>query len=863
MSRTAGRVGIVLFLSIAMISAYPKSTVAEKVPSNTKEIAEGETPAKASLQGKIIDTNEILLQGANITVLGTEKGVNANERGAFFLENLQPGKISVQASILGYKTERVELELKPGENEFIFTLEEDIIYLNSVTVVAQKREQQILDVPTAISVVGSDFINRNNIVELPQLSEFVPGLNIIEQGANRPSFIIRGLTSEEVSPSAQPRVSVYQNNVPINRASGASVSLFDLDRVEVVKGPQNTLFGRGAQIGAIHFISKSPVNATEGYLTGGLGNYNQKEFRGAINVPVISDKLFVRASGIYDYRDGYIENTFGGTLNGKNTIAGRLAMRYLPAENHQFDFTLNYQKDDTPGIGFMSKQFPNTEGDTDIFNYRASLEQGNNLQTGKEILDATLNYRYFINENTFLSSITSFREVSSSSRWDGDGTSAPAIDMWDGAGANQFYQEIRYNYSHNSRLIGSAGISYWHEKADQTYWFSPNEQSMAVLFLNPDFLIMPDGQPLLIPALPDDPNLGPLAGMPLPDYHEENNSSKAINQAAEAFIDLTYRVSGKLFLKGGLRSAYENFNLKNQAAFTAGSPSTLGMLTGNYPNLFFMPGEEKSIDDNNLSVNWQAGIQYKFNEKTNIFLNYSNGRRPAVLQFTSVGSPEILPSEWVDNIDAGIKSVVFNKLYIDMVAFYQQYKNFQTRAWIADSETGEFNYKTIDGGEATSYGAEISVHAPIFKGLSLFGNYAWLNATFDDTNKYGQEQEYAGNSFRLSPKHSFSLGVNAQTNLTKGIIAFITPSYGYKSHFFFEDANTPGLEQDAFGLLNINLGIELTKPQMIISIFGTNLLNEQYLISAGNTGSLFGVPTYVPGPPRMSGLKLTWIFHSN
>ena len=849
MSRTINIVTILILITSAYVQSYAGDNAMSQLEKN-----------EAILRGKITDAKQNELPGASLMVIGTEKGVNANENGEYLLDKLQAGKNSIQASLMGFETQTIDIVLKPGSNELNFSLVEDIVYLNPITVIAQKREQQILDVPAAISVVGSDFINTNNIVELTQLSEFVPGLLINEQGANRPSFIIRGLTSEEVSPSAQPRVSTYYNNVPINRSSGASVALYDMDRVEVLKGPQNTLFGRGAQIGVVHFISKSPKNTTEGYLSTGIGNYNQKEFRGAINVPLIENKLFARVSGLYDFRDGYVQNTFGGTLTGKNTQAGRLSLRYLPAKKHKLDLIVSYQKDDTPGIGFMSRQFPNTVGDTSIFNYRASLEQGKNLSTGKEIFDASLYYKYFINEHASLSSITSFRKVTSSSRWDGDGTAAPAIDMWDNAGADQFYQEVRYNYSLNSRLIGSTGISYWHEKADQTYWFSPNEQSMAVLFFSPEYLILPNGQPLLIPVLPDDPNLGPLAGMPLPIVHEENNISSANNQAVEVFLDLTYRMTGNLYFTGGLRGAYENFELKNEATFTGGEPSTLGMITGNYPNLFFLPSAEKSLFTDDFSFNWQAGVQYKFNENTNTYINYSNGRRPKVLQYTSVGTPEVLPAERIDNIDIGLKSTILGKVFLDVVAFYQKYNDFQTRAWIADPETGEFNYKTINGGNATSYGIETSFNASLMKGLILFGNYAYLDASFDDTNMNGNEQEYAENSFRLSPEHTFALGLNAQANFTSKIIGFITPSYAYKSHFYFEDANTEGLEQSAYGLLNINLGIELTKPQLILSIFGTNLLDEEYIISAGNTGSLFGVPTFVPGPPRMFGTKLSWMF---
>ena len=848
-----------IFLAVffACLSVYGNKTIPDYSAYNQVQ-----DKYSSILRGKVTGKDNSALQGATVIIVGTTKGVNANESGEFYFDRLPEGKLSIQASLMGYRTRLEDITIQVGENVINIMLDEEIFHLDPVMVVAQKREQQILDVPAAVSVVGSDLISRSNITGLSQLAGYVPGLFISEQGANRPSFIIRGLTSEEVSPSAQPRVSVYLNNVPINRASGASIELFDLERVEVSKGPQNTLFGRGSQIGAIHFISTSPGNLTEGYLTAGTGDYGQKEFRGAVNVPVVKNRLFVRAAGVYDFREGFVENTFGGTLNGKNTSAGRLSVRFLPAENHRIDLIVNYQKDDTPGIAFMSKLFPFVLGDTDIFKYTASLEQGDNLRTGKELFDATLNYKYNVTEHTSWSSITSFRKTSASARWDGDGTAAPAIDMWEDAGADQFYQELRLNFSLNSRINGSAGASYWHERADNTYWFSPNEQSMAFLFLNPAYLIMPDGQPMSMPALPDDPSLGPLAGMPLPANHLENNISSAINQTAEAFADLTWQLTEKLFFKGGLRTAYENFMLSNEAEFIGGEPSTLGMLTGNYPNLFFRPDPEKNMEDDAFSLNWQAGLQYRISESSNVFTNYSNGRRPKVLQYTSAGVPEVLAAERIDNLDVGFKSALSERVYVDAVGFYQKYSNFQTRAWIADPGTGEFDYKTLDAGRATSYGMEASVRALIMRGLDLFGNYAYLHATFDETNSDGSTQEYAGNFFRISPEHSFALGMNARVSITQQIIAFASPSYIYKTHYYFEDANTTGLEQPAFGLLNFNLGLELADPSLVLSFFSTNVLDVQFITSAGNTGSLFGVPTFVPGAPRMIGTKLTWMFKS-
>lgn len=165
-----------------------------------------------------------------------------------------------------------------------------------------------------------------------------------------------------------------------------------------------------------------------------------------------------------------------------------------------------------------------------------------------------------------------------------------------------------------------------------------------------------------------------------------------------------------------------------------------------------------------------------------------------------------------------------------------------------------------NGGSATSYGAEAKLRAAVLERLDIFGNYAWLHPRFDSADADGLVQEYAGNTFRLSPEHSFAAGFNARVDITPNIQFFITPSYAYKTHIYFEDANSEELKQPAYGLLNANTGLELAGPNVIFSIYGTNLLNEQFITSAGNTGSLFGVPTFVPGPPRMVGTKLTWRF---
>ena len=172
------------------------------------------------------------------------------------------------------------------------------------------------------------------------------------------------------------------------------------------------------------------------------------------------------------------------------------------------------------------------------------------------------------------------------------------------------------------------------------------------------------------------------------------------------------------------------------------------------------------------------------------------------------GEEQVLDAEIVNSFDLGFKTAIQQRLWFDIGLFYYDYLNFQTSAWVADAGTGEFNYIVKDGGKASGYGAEMNVKYILLKGLQLFGNYAYIHARFAENDVDGAKQEYASNMFRLTPDHSFAIGLNARIEIAKEVFLFGIPSYSYKTKIFFEDANTAGLEQDGYGLMNLRGGIE-------------------------------------------------------
>jgi len=162
---------------------------------------------------------------------------------------------------------------------------------------------------------------------------------------------------------------------------------------------------------------------------------------------------------------------------------------------------------------------------------------------------------------------------------------------------------------------------------------------------------------------------------------------------------------------------------------------------------------------------------------------------------------------------------------------------------------------------ATSYGAELNAAVTLGRHLELFGNYAYINARFHSDIEFdGETYYFEGNRFRLTPDHSFTLGFNARANLSRNVGMIFTPTYSFKSKVYFEDNNDADLVQDAHGLLNLNLAFRFHNQGLNVSLFANNVTNENVIISAGNTGLMFGLPTFVPGLPRTFGVRARWSF---
>lgn len=748
--------------------------------------------------------------------------------------------------------------------------------LDRIVVTAQKREQQVQDVPLAVTAYSGEFLENMGTTGLGELAGYVPGLQVQEQSPNNPGYVIRGITSDSGAANQQARVSIFQDGISLSRARGASVELFDMERVEVLRGPQGTLFGRAAQTGAVHYIQNKARAGNHGRVRLGVGNFNQRMIEGHYNAELGADALFARVAFFHESRDGAWDNLSGGTLNGKDTSALRLGFGMLIGDESRIDLIFNAQNDSPPGTAFRSGTIPTRDGSTDPYG-AGDLNRGDALGLARSTRGITVLGEFPLSESWTLNTINGWRAFDSHEEFDADGSQIPALEFAEIANGSQFSHELRLNYDNGRNFAGFLGASYFHEDGEQRVPFTTDERSLLALLLQDDGIrgqisqlmwmlgALPPGQMFPRPPLLNadgSPFLGLGAmlppGMVLKPMHSEAFANYGTTKSFDVFADGTWNLTDRLDITAGLRVTREKLTGGYQG-FRGSAPSLLGGLGTGAP----APGSHNILNpatagkltrsDTFTSAVGRIAAHYDFSDSLSGYASYSRGRRPEVISVTPQGS-EVLPAEIVNSLEAGLKGGFNDGRFVyDLTAFHYTYKNFQTD--MPNPAGAVPPFVPTNAGNATSHGLEASLYGRLADNLTAFANASWMRARFDDKDDDGNAQRYAGNRFRLTPDRSFSLGLDWSIPMGAAQL-YLRPSYSWQSKVYFEDDNIELLSQDAYGLLNLRAGVRLGE-HWDIGVWGSNLTGEKFLIDAGNTGRMFGTPTFIPGNPRMYGVTAT------
>jgi outer membrane receptor protein involved in Fe transport len=486
----------------------------------------------------------------------------------------------------------------------------------SIIVTAQLREQRQIDVPFSVTAYTGKFLDQLGVQEFEDLARFTPGLSVQNQSPNNPAISIRGITTDSGDAFFEPRVSIYQDGVSISKPRGAYVELFDIDRVEISKGPQSTLYGRGALIGAINIVQAKPdLSDTYGMVRGEYGNFDYMLGEAMVNAP-LGPNAGIRVAGRYKKRDGYVDNLLGGPdFQSIETGAARASLRFQPSERITADIIGNYQKDTPEGTAFKSLAFRPTDPVTGEvldglgIHDGAALSAGPGFDGGRDLgLDRTVwgvtgLVKAELNDEFTLNSITAYRQFHALEALDADGTSLPVITAADDARSKQYSQELRLTWDSGGPITAFAGASYFHEKGSDRTPAQFDERAVLAQIagaLNGGGAI--PGRPASDPAplsVLANPGLDTLLlqgvagafGYPLSApvafgiannlkaIHREEQTSFSRTDAFDLFGDVTAKVSEQFEVGGGLRWTHDDKSSGVQAEIQNGR-SILGGFLG-------------------------------------------------------------------------------------------------------------------------------------------------------------------------------------------------------------------------------------------------------------------------------------------
>lgn len=737
--------------------------------------------------------------------------------------------------------------------------------VEDIIVSAQKRDQRIVDVPVNVTAWSGETLQRIGVTQMNELSAFVPGLNIQEQSANNPGFVIRGITSDSGSAQEAARVTVYYNGVDVSRSRGSYFDLFDIQRVEVVKGPQATLFGTAAAIGAISVIPNPVEEGVSGELRGALGNFNQRLLAGHVNIA--NDMVGLRVAFAWKQRDGVVENVAGTTpnggpeqedLNGQDQRGVRVSLKLDPEGPIRADLVYTYDGQRSPGTAFKSGTLRPYGGDTSPFTF---AELGGSplskqvfgkekLGLDRDVHDLNFTAR-FAPEGSRWSSVHIFgyREFNSLEVFDADGSPAWFAEFAEDARGSQLSHESRVNYD-GDRIRAFAGFNWFWEQGTQRVPFSTEEGTFLQCALG------------LIPGLPCVDSNGRVtaanatalltggAATVIPYSSVYRNGGE--NELISIFADASFDATDWLELTAGGRFLWE----VRRSSYFADQPNSL---LGGVPLLPFAGtgGNVFHARETNNAFLPRFNALLRLADGVNGYATVSKGRRSPVVQLNArntangpVPARTDIPAETVWNYEGGVKAAL-GAFGGSVGVFYQTYDNFQVTV-IENSQT-----VTRNAGSATNVGVEAEASWRPSRNVSLFANGAWINSRIDDKAENGI---FAGDRFRLQPEWQAAGGADLRMPLGNDMHAFLTPTITYRSKIYFEVPNSELISQGPVTLVNLRGGFEGRDGRWQVTGFVSNLFDKDYLIDAGNTGAAFGSPTFIRGNPRLGGVELTFRF---
>jgi iron complex outermembrane receptor protein len=681
--------------------------------------------------------------------------------------------------------------------------------LEEVLVTAQRRGERLQDVPITVTVLDAEQVRQARVQQIGDVAARTPGLSMDAYPASQPRLAIRGIGSYDRGAAGDPSAAVFLDEIYLGRPAAVAFDAFDVERIEVLKGPQGTLYGRNVVGGAVNVISRRPdVSSFDAGAEFTAGNYQRLDGAGFVNAPFADGKAALRASGSWRTHDGYVRNTFtGNRVEDQDTSSARIQLFGEPNDKLRLSLALDGTRDRATGpaqhvfdldqdadeamFWTVDRDRDHTAGSTDGYQNRDTW--GVRVQVDYDTSFATLTY------------LGSYRDLDYDVAYDFDGGN-PTTNFIDIAGGNieqsSFYSnEFRISSLAGSRVSWVAGL----------YNFGSETDRLDTLALD-------------------------LAGNAL----NETYTQRATLDSYAVFGDVSMPVSERFSITGGVR--YSQDDKDYRVSNTAGAD--------------IVRAEERfdvTVGKRYDALTYRVGASFTPVDDHLLYVMISRGFKSGGFQdnpSSAADAADDFEPEYATQYELGQKSsFAGGSLVWNNTVFWMDYTDLQTRRTLPN-----LAIVTDNAGEAAIKGYETYLSWRPFNGARLTLSYAYTDATFD---KFTPEPgvNYAGNRVSRTPEHKLVVSPAYDWTLSQGATLGFAADYSYESKIFDDNSNVGPEFREPTHFLDARMVYTSANDKWAVSVWGKNLTDElTRTFQAVFLGANFGAYN----PPRTYGATFYW-----
>ena len=728
--------------------------------------------------------------------------------------------------------------------------------VGEILVTARRREESLQTTPLSITALSSEQLSQRSTEIISDIDAFAPNLSFDQSAAisgsmNSASVYVRGIGQSDYILTKDPGVGIYLDGVNIARSVGSVLDVIDLKQIEVLRGPQGTLFGKNTIGGAILLSSKVPTDEFEGSAEVTFGNYERADAKVNLNIPITQNLWSLISLGSFN-KDGYADRLIiGDKLGSQYTNTARVALRWMASPNTVVDLKADYTR--SRGSSAPSSIIivgENESAISGLYNafvaptnfvpgFGAGVPYGERFQTEDpyhtyatgpninrhDIWGASLTIEHQF-ENLDLKSITGYRSFESFFGRDPDGSPITLIHTINDMSHREFSQEITLSgMSFNNKLDWLFGVYYFDEKGEDDI-FVPIAPDLYTVQENP------------ISGVPN-----PLFGVPL----SINGMSEIDQQSYAAFGHLSFSITDRIRASFGARYTHENKYVRVGQKF-----ADIDVLVVSDPD------DETSF--NKLSP--RIGLDYQLDKNLMVYASYAQGFKSGGYTGRYIAPTNSLRpfrEETVSTYEAGFKSTAFdNRLRLNLSAYFAEYDDIQLVVF------QQIAPQTRNAAKGEIKGFEIEAHLRATDSLSLDLGVGYTKAEYKEIGLTDFENitipVSTNDKFVDTPEWDISIGVMYQTPIKNLGELMLRADYNYRTEYANDAINTPQLIQDDVGVLNLKAVYENEHTNWSISAFGRNITDEEIIMTGVADIPSFGIieRTFSRGAEWGVGLKVNF-----